>query len=369
MRRTVSLGILLFVHTALTPSSAIAQTVSAPILGGTPTTQGQFPSVVALSAGGGLCTATLITPDWVLTAAHCIQGVSATSVRVMFGTIDINKSTGVMRGAAQVIPHPMFSINALGKHDIGLIKLAAPVTDVTPIPVNLVKEKAPVGIHVTMVGFGTTASGGTGPTGVQMMVEQTSIACNSFAGSDNDLLCFSQVSGKGKCQGDSGGPSFAMIDGRMTQVGVTSFGDQGCTQFGADTRTDAEREFLIAHIPQLECSTDADCPDGKTCFAKKCILQPFAPTGLGATCENNSECDSQMCAQSGDTGYCSAVCTLGAEGSCPDGLECTDTGGGAGACWPVDTGGGCCDASGRGAPTALLGFALAGLVLRRKRRT
>lgn len=363
MRQYLTLGLV------FSTSLAHAQGVSeAPILGGTQTTLGQFPSTVAIEVMGGLCTGTLITPEWVLTAAHCVQGVSTTSVRVHFGTVNINMSPGVVRTATQLIPHPDFSQNNLGKHDIGLIKLSQPVNDVTTIPVNLLAEKAPVGIAVTMVGFGATAAGGGGSVGVQYVVEQTSVACTSFAGSNADLLCFSQVSGKGKCQGDSGGPSFAMVDGRVTQVGITSFGDQNCTQFGADTRTDAERTWLLQHIPQLECSTDADCAMGKTCFSKKCIAQPFSPTGLGYECTGNAECDSQLCALQGDSGYCTQTCTLGAADQCPAGLECTQVGGGGGACWPTETDSGCCDASGAGAPTSLLGAMFVGLALGRRRR-
>jgi hypothetical protein len=362
MRRTVTLGVL------LSSSLAAAGTGSAPILGGQPTTVGQFPTVVAIEAGGGLCTATLITPEWVLTAAHCIQGASVGSVRVHFGTVNVFQQPGVTRGAAQLIPHPSFNIRSLGKHDIGLIKLSAPVTDITPVPVNLYKDKAPIGITVTMVGFGTTAAGGRGSTGIQMTVEQTSVACTSFAGSNDDLLCFSQVSGKGKCQGDSGGPSFAIVDGRVTQVGVTSFGDQNCTQFGADTRTDAEREFLLQHVPQLECSSDADCPDSKMCFQKRCIITPFAPGGLGAECTSNTDCDSQVCASDGDSGRCSATCAVGDAESCPAGLECVDTGGGGGACWPIEDDSGCCDAGGASKTTGLVGLLFFALVLGRKRR-
>lgn len=356
MRRTVLLGILL--------ASSTAAAGPSPILGGTPTTLGQFPTTVAIQAGGGLCTGTLITPDWVLTAAHCIQGVSAGTVRVHFGTVNLGQSNGVMRTPSALYPHPMFSQNALGKHDIGLIKLSQPVSDLPMVPVNLVREKAPVGIKVTMVGFGVTDSG---TSGVQYVVEQTSVACSSFAGSNDDLLCFSQVSGKGKCQGDSGGPSFANIDGRIMQVGITSFGDQSCTQFGADTRTDAEKDFLLQHIPQLECDSDDDCGAEQVCFAKKCIVTPFAPTGLGASCTGNTDCDSQVCASDGESGYCSMACNIGTEGTCPDGLECIDAGGN-GACWPVDDGAGCCDASGAGGPTALVGIAFFGIVVMRRRR-
>jgi uncharacterized protein (TIGR03382 family) len=360
MRRTVVLTLLLLT------APAVAGTISQPILGGTQATPGQFPSVVAVEAGGGLCTGTLIDKEWVLTAAHCVQNISLSTIKVHFGTININQSVGKVVTASMAIAKPTFSESALGKNDIGLIKLSQPVTDITPAAVNLVADKAPVGIAVTMVGFGATGANQTGSIGVEYVVQQTSVACSSFTGSDADLLCFSQVSGKGKCNGDSGGPSFAMIDGKLSQVGITSFGDQSCTMFGADTRTDAERAFILQYIPQLECTTDADCPDGKTCFLKKCIAQPFSPTGLGATCTGNQDCDSGSCATADNESKCTMACTVGDATSCPDGLECLAAGAG-GACWPIAEDSGCCDASGKNAGSMLLGIALFGLVLRRRR--
>jgi uncharacterized protein (TIGR03382 family) len=98
-----------------------------------------------------------------------------------------------------------------------------------------------------------------------------------------------------------------------------------------------------------------------------CIKQPFGPGGLGGECVSGTDCESGICADGEGGMKCTMTCAPGAEGVCPSGFECLDAGGGQGACWPESDGGGCCDASGTGAPTALFGFGLVALVLRRRR--
>jgi hypothetical protein len=292
------------------------------------------------------------------------------SVRVHFNTVNINTSPGTIATASDTIPDPLFNINNLGSHDSGLIKLTNPVSNITPVPVNFVAANAPIGVMVTMVGFGATATGGGGNVGIEMVVNQTSVMCTSQEGSDANLLCFSQVDGKGKCEGDSGGPSFAMVNGKLLEVGIASFGDQNCSVFGADTRTDAEKDFILMHVPELQCNVDSDCAMGHECFNHDCIVDPFSPMGLGSTCTTGSDCDSGQCA-SGDGGMkCSLSCTSGDATTCPMGFDCISTGGTGGACWPHDNGGGgCCDAGGAGGPTTMLvGIGLCAVLMRRRRR-
>jgi hypothetical protein len=350
-----------------------------PIVGGTPATAGEFPTTVVIEVGDGLCTGTLVTKDWVLTAAHCVTasvvGLSTQqqvtdSIMVHFGTINLNQNAGMTVTAQDSIPDPDFGgVTDLGHNDSGLIHLSSSVTSVTPLKVNFDPTKAPIGVAVTMAGFGATQIGATGPVGIEYTVMQTSVSCASEGiGTDANLLCFDQSSGKGKCEGDSGGPSFATIGGKQVEVGITSFGDGSCSQYGADTRTDAEKPFLTAHVPGLECQTDQDCDMGQECFNQDCIITPFQPMGLGSVCTGNSDCESGTCGTGDGGSKCTTECTAGAMNACPSGFDCISAGAES-VCWPNgSSGSGCCDASGAGAPTSLLGFALVGLVIRRKRR-
>ena len=66
--------------------------------------------------------ATLIAPDWVLTAAHVLSAASG-------GTFSINGNTYT---SAQMVVHPGWNGNAFNGYDFALVRLNAPVLGVTP---------------------------------------------------------------------------------------------------------------------------------------------------------------------------------------------------------------------------------------------
>jgi hypothetical protein len=361
------------------------------ILGGVPGVAGDFPTTVAIS-NGGLCTGTLISPDLVLTAAHCIlpQLLGASSqeqvtsqTQVIFDADNLYGGSGTARRVTATIPHPNFTTNGLGDNDIGLIRLQSPVTDRTPTPINRLHDDAAVGISVTQVGYGATQVGGQGAGRLFALDAKPTTSCSTFGASDAKLLCFSQSNGEGKCQGDSGGPSFATIGGVERVVGVTSFGDQSCAQFGADTRVDAELEFLYSQAPELQCQAegecnevcgqdglpvdpdcslctkDSECGDSEVCADDgRCVPAPFTPGGDGSECASNEECGSNICASSDEGSICTSICTSNDE--CGEGLECVEAGEQS-VCWPDSGEDGGCSVGARG--SAPFGLFLLGLAM------
>jgi MYXO-CTERM domain-containing protein len=374
------------------------------ILGGTQSQPGQFPSVVAIvvdQGRRGMCTGTLVAPDVVLTAAHCIapnilryQSQSQVTANTIVAYNTVNLLNGNFQAATvrDTIPHPF---SRPGDPDVGLVLLNQPITGVTPTPLNLLAADAPIGVRVTMVGFGVSD---TTNGGVSFYIEEkASTSCAPYQVSNDMFLCFSQTDGQGKCSGDSGGPSFATIGGRQKVIGITSFGDQNCQYFGADMRVDASLDFIAQHAPQLVCGDDGVCnescgtgglPDDPDCnFCEvdddcddptneycnnqgQCETRPLSPGGVGSECTDNSDCDSGMCAAGPDGMRCVSSCDPDDLSACPDQFDCLPAGDG-GACWPSDDalGGGCgCAATPSGGDAAgMLLLALGVFALWRRR--
>ena len=361
--------------------SAVPTSSPTQIIGGRATVVGQYPTVVVLTIADNLCTGTLVAPTWVLTAGHCVdpgslglpsQDAVTANAQVHFNTVDLASSAGRTIGASATFKDPGFNRTQLGSNDIGLIQLATPVTDIAPSPINHSAAMAPAHTIVTIVGYGATEHGAQGSIGVEYELPgRASVSCFTLGiGLDTNLMCFSQVDNHGTCNGDSGGPAFAMIAGRQTVVGVTSFGDMQCSEWGADTRVDVEQAFLMAHAPELRgCLVDQDCPSHRICFSHTCIAEPFGPGGLGRACSTARDCDSSMCGVRGEDKRCSLTCDPSESEACPDGFDCTKSGSfGTAQCWPA-TSGGCRVDDGGEVSTAVLGLGVILLGRRRKRRS
>lgn len=224
-------------------------TATAPIIGGATDTTDS--SVVALYAqtksSGALCTASVIAPTVLLTAAHCVApsevGAGATFVVLPSGNLNI--SVAERWSVKETHFDPAFDPTRItGGHDIAVVILDEPVK-LAPLAVNRDDIASLVGQKVKLVGYGVTD--GTTQTGAGIKR-----SVNAVVDAVDDKLV--QVGGNGRdtCQGDSGGPALATLNGRQVIVGVTSFGQAGCGGGGYDTRVDRYATFLAPYVEAHE---------------------------------------------------------------------------------------------------------------------
>jgi V8-like Glu-specific endopeptidase len=405
----LSLSLLQLACSADDLATPVAASESA-VLGGTAVTAGQFPTVVALHPiPNALCTGTLIAPDVVLTAAHCVSyktlGLGSQDQVAPGMTVSLDTQSGLFGGRTihvlKAIPMPEF--NTPGTPDLGIVKLAEKITDRPFVAVNLDPTKLPAGSKMTMVGYGMTDPNNMSSAGQERTIDKDSTTCAAFGVSDSTFTCIMQMDAMGICEGDSGGPAFAMVDGVQKQVAVNSATAQGCVTASLLMRTDAGKAFLLANAPEAFCLADDtcntvcgkdglpvdpdcktcsgtdDCDSGQVCAQNVCIPGPGTPGGAGSTCTSGADCDSNTCGQVGDEMKCTSECTPGAS-TCPDGFDCLPTSGTSGACWPgagADDGGksgGCSVSAGRrgadaaGGSLALLVLVGGVIAVRRRRR-
>ncbi len=92
------------------------------IVGGSVVNISLVPWQILLEVNGiDNCGGTIIAPNWILTAAHCVNGRTANQLKVYAGiTLRSQKNTGQIRSVTQIIIHPGFNA-ATNDNDIALL--------------------------------------------------------------------------------------------------------------------------------------------------------------------------------------------------------------------------------------------------------
>lgn len=208
------------------------------IVGGVEATAGEFPFIVSLHGSSGhFCGASLIKKNWVLTAAHCVQG--STIRKVVIGLHDQrNAAKAESIKTKRVIPHPQYD-DKNADFDFALIELETD-SKYEPVVINTEEIEIPADsdsqIMATVAGWGATKENSFGlPSRLQKvnvpLVSKETCNQNYKNVITDRMLCAGYPrGGKDSCQGDSGGPLFVRTAlGQTLLIGVVSWGE-GCAR-------------------------------------------------------------------------------------------------------------------------------------------
>lgn len=186
---------------------------------------------------GGVCSGTLIAPNLVLTAQHCIAQVASEQVicgRSGFGAkfsasnILISPETYMPQNPrayfAGVEIHTPPGGNDMCGFDIALVILKdnVPASQATPIMPRLNTPPQP-GERYSSHGYGHTGNGQG--TGVRRVITGRQVQCVGTRCGSPSIVDKEFVGTEGTCQGDSGGGA---IDAQGRVIGALSRGPDGC---------------------------------------------------------------------------------------------------------------------------------------------
>ncbi|XP_046404249.1 trypsin-3-like [Ischnura elegans] len=205
------------------------------IVGGEDAAPGEFPYQLSLRIRGvHKCGASILSEDWAVTAAHCLDNVHHYSLQLMAGSLDVDK--GDIYDVTYFTVHPNYDLRDYD-WDMAVLKVSTPFVfsgTVSPIALPAEGEELDAGTMVVISGWGYTSGEGPSAKFLQKVTVPIYDRNECFldyitdGGITDQMFCAAvKEGGKDACQGDSGGP--LVTNDKL--YGIVSWG-RGCGERG-----------------------------------------------------------------------------------------------------------------------------------------
>uniref|UniRef100_A0A1I8MP36 Peptidase S1 domain-containing protein n=1 Tax=Musca domestica TaxID=7370 RepID=A0A1I8MP36_MUSDO len=205
------------------------QLIDTRVIGGNDVPEGAIPFQVSIqnTFGEHICGGSIIAPEWILTAAHCMEWPKQ-YLKIVTGTVNWTKPDAEYF-VKDVKIHCLYD-QPMYHNDIALIKLAKPIVyneKTKPVELatsNLLKQ----GDKLVLSGWGSTKLWGRTPDILQsaeldfMEHEKCSGAVRKAEWLGQGNICTDTSNGKGSCHNDSGGPLYDAVN--KVLVGIVNWG-------------------------------------------------------------------------------------------------------------------------------------------------
>nr|XP_054105012.1 enteropeptidase isoform X3 [Callithrix jacchus] len=218
----------------------VAQDITPKIVGGSNAKEGAWPWVVALYYDGRLlCGASLVSSDWLVSAAHCVYGRNLepskwTAILGLHMASNLTSPHTVSRLIDQIVINPHYN-KQRKNNDIAMMHLEFKVNYTDYIqPICLPEENQVFlpGRNCSIAGWGRLVH--QGPTANILQEADVPLLSNEkcqkqmpeYNINENMICAGYEEGGIDSCQGDSGGPLMCQENNRWFLAGVTSFGYQ-----------------------------------------------------------------------------------------------------------------------------------------------